>query len=205
MSTVRRARAVGADHRVLHRVAAVHAVGNRMQLTGIRVALRMRGVAAGQRAVEVARADGVEFVGELDVGDAGLDERERLAGMPDHVGVRADTGQPEVAGAAAARRALSPSADHAPIGCGTTRPCRRGCGCRAPCRRRRTSGRARDRSRRSGSGRCAGTGRRGSPGSVRPPPDRSACTHGRPARTRPPDSGSSSRHLPITVLWIDSV
>ena len=69
-----------------------------MQLTGIRVALRMRGVAARQRSVEVARADRVEFVGELDVGDAGFDQREGLSGMPDHVGVRTDTGQPEVTG-----------------------------------------------------------------------------------------------------------
>jgi hypothetical protein len=43
---------VDADHRVLHRVAAVHAVRNRVQLTGVRVALRVRGVPAGQRLVE---------------------------------------------------------------------------------------------------------------------------------------------------------
>ena len=50
-----------------------------MQLTGVRVALGVRGVAAGQRAVEVARPDRVELVGQLVVGDAALDQRERLA------------------------------------------------------------------------------------------------------------------------------
>ena len=60
-----------------------------MQFAGARVAMRMSGIAAGQGSVEVAGADGVEFVGEFVVGHAAFDERQRLAGVGQHVGVGA--------------------------------------------------------------------------------------------------------------------
>ena len=61
-----------------------------MQFAGSRVTVRVRGIAAGQGAVEVARADGVEFVGEFVVGHAAFDESQGLAGVGQHVGVGAE-------------------------------------------------------------------------------------------------------------------
>ena len=81
---------VDPDHRVLDLVAAVRAVRNRVQLTGFWVALRVRCVPAGQRPVEVAHPDGVQFIGELIVDAAAFDQGEGLAGVSDHVGVGAE-------------------------------------------------------------------------------------------------------------------
>ena len=89
--------AVHSDHRVLHGVAAFHAVRNGMQLTGFRVPLGVRAVAAGQRPAEVPHPDGVQLVGELVLGDAALDEGQRTAGVADHVGVGAQPGDLELA------------------------------------------------------------------------------------------------------------
>ena len=81
---------VDSDHGVLHGVLLAEAVGHRVKFPGLGVALGVRGVAAPQRAVEIADPDSVEFVGEFVGRDARLDERQRLAGVADHVGVRAD-------------------------------------------------------------------------------------------------------------------
>ena len=51
------------------------------------VELGVRGEAAGQRAAEVARADGVQLVGQLIGQRAGLDGGERAPGVGDDVGV----------------------------------------------------------------------------------------------------------------------
>ena len=81
--------AVRVDHRVLHGSTARKRVGHRVQFAGVRVAMRMSGIAAGEGPVEIARADGVEFVGELVVGDTAFDQGQRLAGVGQHVGVGA--------------------------------------------------------------------------------------------------------------------
>ena len=129
--------AVGADHRVLHDVAPAPEVRERVQLAGLRVALGVGGVAAGQRAVEVARPDRVELVGELVRAGAGLDDGEGAAGVADHVGVAGEVHVRRApARAAPARRGPRRLAADAPTGCGTTRPCRRGGARRGPCRRR---------------------------------------------------------------------
>ena len=94
-----------------------------MQLAGGGVLVRVGGVAAGHGA-ELARADGVEVVGQLVRRRAGLDQREGAAGVLEHVGV---------GGEVVALR-------HGPSGCGTTWPARPRAGRRAPCPRRGTSG-----------------------------------------------------------------
>ena len=53
------------DHRVLHHVAPTPEIGHGVELARCRVAFGVGRIAAGQRAVEVARADSVELVGEL--------------------------------------------------------------------------------------------------------------------------------------------
>src|SRR5262249_14968043 len=72
-------------------------IRNRVQLTGFRVTLGMRGIPTGERAVEVAYADGVQFVGEFVDRKTAFDQRERLARMSDHVGVGTDRGYAEMA------------------------------------------------------------------------------------------------------------
>ena len=97
----------GVEHGVGHPVAAHPAVGHGVQLAGVRVAVRVRGVArsardARQGAPEVARADGVELVGQLVRRRPGLDQRQGPAGVPEHVGVGREV---EAAGGAAHRLA----------------------------------------------------------------------------------------------------
>ena len=58
-----------------------------MELTGGGIALGVGGVPARQGAVEVARADGVELVGELVGAEPALDDGERPPGVADDVGV----------------------------------------------------------------------------------------------------------------------
>ena len=185
---------VSTDHRVLHGVPAIHAVRNRMQLIGFRITLGMGGVAAGERAVEIADTDGVELVGHLEIGDTGLDQGEGPARMSDHVGVRADSGQPEVACRwGLAERSCGLRATHpavpVPLGLAVSD---------ADAVHHAVSDepviQLRGRSHRSGWDRCADTARRGNPESSPSPPGRSACTHGPPVRIRRRDSGSSSRH-----------
>jgi hypothetical protein len=65
-----------------------------VQFTGHRIAVRMCGVATGQGSVEVADADGVEFLGELVVGDTGLDQGQGATGVAQHVGVGTDRDRP---------------------------------------------------------------------------------------------------------------
>jgi hypothetical protein len=78
---------VDADDRVLHTVAVAERVGHRVQFPGVGVTFGMRGVAAAQGGVEVTGADGVQVVGELVVGHPALDQRQRAAGVAEHVGV----------------------------------------------------------------------------------------------------------------------
>ena len=85
--------AVGADHAVLHLVPEPEAVRDGVQLTSARIPFRVGGVTAGQGAVEIARADRVEFLGQLPLRQPALDQRERAAGVPDHVRIGADAGE----------------------------------------------------------------------------------------------------------------
>ena len=122
-----------------------------MQLAGFRVAVRVRGVAAGQGAAEVAGADGVEFVGEFVVGARRLDERQGLAGMVrSHWCWRRSThaGAQSVRPVCARRGPWRDRGAAHPAIAVPLAPCRRGCGCRAPCRRPRTSDRSPGRPRR---------------------------------------------------------
>jgi hypothetical protein len=84
--------AIGAGHRVLHLVAPPEEVRDGVQLAGLRVAMRMRRVPAGQRGVEVARPDGVELTGQLVGDEPGLDDGEDAAGVTDDVGVGREVG-----------------------------------------------------------------------------------------------------------------
>ncbi len=118
MSTVRRARPPGVDHRVLHRVPASEGVGHRVQFAGARVPVWMGGVAPGQGAVEIACPNGVQLVGEFVGGDACFDEGQGLAGVGQHAGVgaqgqhagpRVDPGGRRLAEGGTYRRAAHPS------------------------------------------------------------------------------------------------
>ena len=177
MSTVRRALPVGTDHRVLHGVAAVHAVRNRMQLTGFRVTLGVRGVSTGQRSVEVADADGVQLVGEF------VDRRRRpsisarvLPACPITLVLAPMRERPECAGRwlFAQRLARLRSAHPAvavPLGLAVAdADAVHHAVAHEPVVELGVD--LADRIRR----RCAGTARRDSPGSSRSPPGRSACT-----------------------------
>src|SRR5262249_47053095 len=89
---------LGIDDRVLHRVAPVDTIRNRMQLTGFRVMVGVRGVSSGQRSVEVAYANGVQLVSEFVDRKPAFHQSKGQAGMSDHVGVRTDEGGTDMAG-----------------------------------------------------------------------------------------------------------
>ncbi len=78
---------IDVDHRVLDLVAPTPVVRHCVQLARLGIALRVRGVPTGQRAVEVAHPDGAELAVELVRAGAGFDDRERAAGVADHVGI----------------------------------------------------------------------------------------------------------------------
>ena len=78
------------DDDVLHLVAEAPPVADRVQLARLRVALRMRREPVRQRAVEVTAPQRLELVAQLDRPTAGLDDRERLARVADHVRVRGE-------------------------------------------------------------------------------------------------------------------
>ena len=63
-----------------------------MQLTGGRIALRMRGHHCLQLAVEVVGTDGLQVGGQLE-GIVGLTERQQPAGVLDHMGAGGTGGQ----------------------------------------------------------------------------------------------------------------
>ena len=65
----------------------MHAVRNRMQLTGFRVMLGVRGVPTGQCSLEVAYANGVQLVGEFVDRQTAFHQRKGHAYVSDHVGV----------------------------------------------------------------------------------------------------------------------
>ncbi len=92
---------VNADDRVLHTVAATERVGHRVQFPGVRVTLGVRGVAAAQGGIKIAGTDGLQLVGELVVGDATFDQRQRAAGVAEHIGVGTQQLQPGSGGGAA--------------------------------------------------------------------------------------------------------
>src|SRR5206468_2633057 len=94
--------AVVGDDGVLHLRTPTPVVGNSVKLAGGRIAQRVRGVRARQRAFEVAGADGVELVSQLVGITAAFDDRERAAGVADHVGVRREV-EPGVYGPRARR------------------------------------------------------------------------------------------------------
>ena len=71
-------------------VAPAEEVGDGVELTRQRVPLGVCRVAAGERAAEVAGADGLELVAQLVRTRPGLDDGEGTAGVPDHVGVRCE-------------------------------------------------------------------------------------------------------------------
>ena len=84
--------AVDADDGVVDRGAPHPVVRDRVQVAGHGVGVRMSGVALRpaevERAAEVAPTDGVELEGQLVGRGPGLDDRQRLAGVLHHVGVR---------------------------------------------------------------------------------------------------------------------
>ncbi len=81
-----RHRALGVEDDVLVVVPAEE-VGQRVQLAADRVEVGVGGEPAGQAAVEVAGADGVELVAQLVRQRPRLHGRERAPGQPDDVGV----------------------------------------------------------------------------------------------------------------------
>ena len=113
-----------AQHAVANLVAPPPEVRHRVQLSGGRVEVRdARAEAAAEGAVEVARADRVELVGQLVGVGARLDDRERAAGEADDVGVGREVevavGRARVGWLAQGR---PPRRASGPSGCGTTRP-----------------------------------------------------------------------------------
>ena len=61
-----------------------------MQFAGSGIAVRVGGVTAGQGAVEIAGAHGIELIGEFVVGDSAFDEGQRASSVGQHVRVGPD-------------------------------------------------------------------------------------------------------------------
>ncbi len=159
---------VDSGHRVLHDVSAHRVVGDRVQFTGQRVALGVGGVSAEQRAAEVGRSNGFQFVGQLVGTRAGLDDGQRPAALSDDVGVRGEveaavgrTAAPGLAQLARDVRGAHPPVA-VPVRLAVAQP-----QTVRHARRRGTSGSGRDPGRRSGSGRSADSARRDSRESCR--------------------------------------
>ena len=95
--------AVGADDHVLDVVPAPE-VGDRVQVAGAPVQLRVRGVPAGERAAEVAGTHGVQVLGQLVRQWAGLDGGQQPPGVGEDVRVGGEV-HPGVHGTAGPRLA----------------------------------------------------------------------------------------------------
>ena len=127
MSMLRRTRPGGVEHRVVDAVAAHPAVGEGVQLAGLRVLVRMRGVARASRgggagAAEVVRTDGVEVVCQL-VRRRRRPRRARACARRARARwcwprSRSRSGVPRTGSPSSARRRRT----SAPSGCGTTAP-----------------------------------------------------------------------------------
>ena len=75
------------DDAVLHDVPPRPVIGDGVQLTGLRIALGVGGVAPGQSALEVRWPDGLQFVRQLVRSGTCLDDGKGLSGMGDDIGV----------------------------------------------------------------------------------------------------------------------